>query len=311
MKRQSSNRILIVDSEPLVLRVYASQLTRQFGVVTAETAEEAIEQCKCAGPFAVIVSDMNLPGMGGAHLLAYMRENYPETVRIMLTANSRQEVLAQAVNDGGIFRFLNKPCTSERLAKTIELAIERYHRALIERQFLTGAVNASIQIQLDVLEMLNPEALQKSRRVEKVVRFLVDQFSPPHGWMVNLAARLSLIGEAIPPERSGGLTAPEIGAKLFGRLTQLADIVDLIRKQRDEPTPGQSDIAGQRIMRVALAYQDLIATGSDPVVAMADLCGRQIPGDERILDALAQYVYQESGTTEINQTQVEQLLIGT
>ena len=80
-----SEKILLVDDEPNVLQAMQRQLRKRFRVVIAEGGEEALTALKSKGPFAVIVSDMRMPGMDGVQLLTRVKDNFPDTVRIMLT----------------------------------------------------------------------------------------------------------------------------------------------------------------------------------------------------------------------------------
>ena len=86
-----SEKILFVDDEPNVLQSIQRQLRKRFDMVTAEGGEEALRILKEQGPFAVIVSDMRMPGMNGVELLAQAKDLHPDTVRLMLTGNADQE----------------------------------------------------------------------------------------------------------------------------------------------------------------------------------------------------------------------------
>jgi CheY-like chemotaxis protein len=281
-----SNRVLIVDGEPLILRVYASQLSRHYALDTASSGEEALLFLANKGPYAVVISDLHLPDMDGVQLLSKLRAEQPDTVRVILTATSKQETVTEAVNEGGVFKLIYKPCTSDRLGKAIDQSIERFRRALIEKQFMTGAVNAAIQIQLDFLELLNPEALSKSQRVEQLVRQLVDQLSPENGWMVNLAARLCMVGAAIPEERAQGHSVEELGALIMGRISQLREIAGLIRAQRSLPQSAEEGSQNARILRTAIRYDDLVSSGLDPLEAIAQVRASGADGDAPVIDAL-------------------------
>ena len=60
-----TEKILFVDDEPNVLQSIQRQLRKRFELTTAEGGEEALRILKEQGPFAVIVSDMRMPGMNG------------------------------------------------------------------------------------------------------------------------------------------------------------------------------------------------------------------------------------------------------
>ena len=78
------------------------------------------------GPFAVVVSDYRMPEMDGIQFLTQAKKMAPDTVRIMLSGQANLDVSIQAVNEGSIFRFLNKPCLTEQFIKVLTAAIEQY-----------------------------------------------------------------------------------------------------------------------------------------------------------------------------------------
>src|ERR1700733_8122058 len=101
-----SNRILCVDDDINILEGYQRALRKEFDITTAPGGEEALVKIRDEGPFAVVVSDMRMPGMDGIQLLTRIKQVAPESVRIMLTGNADQQTAMNAVNEGNIFRFL-------------------------------------------------------------------------------------------------------------------------------------------------------------------------------------------------------------
>ncbi|MCW8908456.1 MAG: EAL domain-containing protein [Sedimenticola sp.] len=125
-----SERILLVDDEPFVLSGYRRGLGRQFNLDTAGSGAEALAKFRQPGtePYAVVVSDMRMPGMDGVELLRELAESHPRTIRIMLTGNAEQDTAIEAVNQGHVFKFLTKPCSSADLKQVLEEALQRYRR---------------------------------------------------------------------------------------------------------------------------------------------------------------------------------------
>ena len=127
--------ILLIDDEPAILQGYQRLLRREFQVETAVGGAEALaklrQQC-----FAVVVSDMRMPGTDGVQLLAKIKNEWPETIRIMLTGNADIETAVNAVNNGNIFRFLTKPCGHDLLAKTLTAALLQYRLVTAEKELL-------------------------------------------------------------------------------------------------------------------------------------------------------------------------------
>ena len=74
-------------------------------------------------PVDVVLVDYVLPDMNGVEFLRRVRSIYPDTVRVMISASTDHTALAKAINDGSIFRFLDKPVSDELLRQTVRQAM--------------------------------------------------------------------------------------------------------------------------------------------------------------------------------------------
>src|SRR5713226_8642213 len=104
-----TTKILCVDDDAHILAAYQRQLRKQFEIDVAQGGEQALESIVSRGPYAVVLSDMRMPGMNGIQFLCRAQEIAPNSVRMMLTGNADQQTAMDAVNEGNIFRFLTKP----------------------------------------------------------------------------------------------------------------------------------------------------------------------------------------------------------
>ena len=137
------NQILFVDDDPSILQGYQRILHREYCVRTAEGADQALTAFRTSGPFAVVISDMRMPGMNGAQFLSKVREHSPDTVRMLLTGYSDLDAAIQAVNEGSIFRYLSKPCEKEEMVKAIESALAVYRSTMANKELVKKAQLAS------------------------------------------------------------------------------------------------------------------------------------------------------------------------
>ena len=144
-----TERVLFVDDEVRVLQAYKRALRKIFSIDTATGGQQALELVDSRGPYAVIVADMRMPGMTGVQLLAEMRNRAPNTVRIMLTGNSDQQTAIDAVNEGDVFRFLNKPCSPENVGRAVAAGINHYRLATAEQDLLEKTLSGSIEMLSD------------------------------------------------------------------------------------------------------------------------------------------------------------------
>jgi FixJ family two-component response regulator len=116
--------VLCVDDDACLLQGVAAVLRRRFDVTIAHGADEALNVMQTAGPFAIVVTDMRMPGLDGVALLKQTRVLYPDTVRILLTGESDVADAARAVNEGEVFRFLTKPCPGQVLEQVLTEAMD-------------------------------------------------------------------------------------------------------------------------------------------------------------------------------------------
>jgi HD-like signal output (HDOD) protein len=116
-------RILFVDDEDKVLQAIRRSLfhVEQWEVETALSGAEALELLG-EEKFDVIVTDMRMPRMDGAQLLAQVQATHPDVVRIVLSGYAEEEAALRAV--GVAHQFLAKPCLPEELAQTIKRTFE-------------------------------------------------------------------------------------------------------------------------------------------------------------------------------------------
>lgn len=125
-ENEAMNTLLLVDDEPIILATLTSFLEPQnYRLLTAASAQEAIELL-AKFPVGVILTDQIMPGMSGTELLALARIMYPDTVRMVLTADTNLENLTQAINRSEIFRFLAKPWDNAELLQAVRDAFRHF-----------------------------------------------------------------------------------------------------------------------------------------------------------------------------------------
>ena len=117
-------KVLFVDDEEAFLRGVSRAVSRHgYEVLTATSGEEGLTLLQ-DHDVDIVVSDDNMPGMSGAAFLSLVRDRHPDTVRIMLTGAPSMASAIKAINSGEVFRFLEKPCSTDMLALTMELALQ-------------------------------------------------------------------------------------------------------------------------------------------------------------------------------------------
>ncbi len=121
--------VLFVDDEERILRSLRMQFRGRYEVLTAGSGAEALQIVRGRVVHAV-VSDQRMPGMLGAELLSRVREISPATMRLLLTGYSDMPAIVASVNEGEIFRFIEKPWHPQRLLEAVEQAVQIARREM-------------------------------------------------------------------------------------------------------------------------------------------------------------------------------------
>jgi len=119
---QAKAKILLVDDEERILRSLGMLLRLQYQVFTTTDGNEALQILK-REKIHLIISDQRMPIMNGSELLRQAREMAPDTVRILLTGYADADAAVASVNEGEIFRYINKPWGPKELRDTIADAV--------------------------------------------------------------------------------------------------------------------------------------------------------------------------------------------
>ncbi|WP_333997464.1 HD domain-containing phosphohydrolase [Burkholderia gladioli] len=165
--------VLLVDDEPSILSALRRLLrTPRYEVLTAESGAAALELL-ASTEVDLIISDMRMPNMSGAEFLAHAQALYPGTMRILLTGYSELDSVVRAINEGGVYRYLNKPWDDQDLLLTAAQALEqrRLHKE-------TARLTALTQKQNDELRGFNAgleaQVLARTEEIRQTVMFLED-----------------------------------------------------------------------------------------------------------------------------------------
>ena len=159
-------KVLLIDDEINLLQSLKRSLRRDYEIQTLQNPLELEDTLKNYGPFKVIISDMSMPEMTGDQVLAKVKELTPLSMRILLTGNSDLESSVKAVNNGHIYKYLQKPCSTEELKSVINKALEYY-------ELLSSQYNQAIarQKELNVASKIQQNLLHSSSTYFRIINF--------------------------------------------------------------------------------------------------------------------------------------------
>lgn len=122
----SKAKILIVDDESDNLDLLYRTFYREFEVLRAENAQIALDVLARHPDIAAIISDQRMPRMSGTELLRQVAQNYPNTIRIMLTGYTDVDDLVDAINTGKVFKYITKPWEEDELRSVVHQAVDTH-----------------------------------------------------------------------------------------------------------------------------------------------------------------------------------------
>lgn len=280
-------RVICVDDDPKILHAIGSSLRRTLDLTMATSGAEALSLLReSPGKYQVVVSDMKMPQMNGITLLSQVRREYPDTVRILLTGFADLDVVVRAVNDGHIFRFLAKPCSTSALLDAISAGVRQHELITAEKVLLEQTLHGSVDAMSGILALASPTLFGRACRIKRLADLICNEMGITDRWQIHVAAQLSQIGRITLPDATAAklargelLTAreatmvekvPEVTRGIIGqipRLDGILEILEYIEKNFDGTGRPQDKVAGEdiplasRVLRLAGRVEDLVGRG--------------------------------------------------
>lgn len=142
--------VLFVDDEENALKAFRRAFQNHFKVYTACSAAEALRTLEeDADRISVVISDQRMPQRSGISMLTEVRKRYPEKIRLLTTAYTEVDTLADAINLGAVFSFISKPWDLVKLRQEIEAAIQLFASTSENKALLAHRVEELKQAILD------------------------------------------------------------------------------------------------------------------------------------------------------------------
>jgi diguanylate cyclase (GGDEF)-like protein len=178
--QQERVSLLVVDDKIDVLRMLARYLAPEFDVLTAGSAEAARNYFS-RRPIDMILSDVRLrgpyrpDGRDGVQLLEWVKENYPDTIRLLMTGHSDLETAIEAINRGKIYHYLVKPWTTgQEWLPILRNAAEKFLLMRKQRELMDELRVLNLELEKRVLDRTaalqtaNEELRQKNKMLTKL-----------------------------------------------------------------------------------------------------------------------------------------------
>lgn len=307
----SQASVLCVDDDPRVVEGLLLHLRRDYCVLTALSAAEALERLKESGGTAVVISDMRMPGMDGAALLNQVMQRYPDATRILLTGDPGRDAAVSAVNTARIFRFLTKPCPPDQLRAAVEAGVMQHRLVMAERSVLKETLLGCIKALVDVLAITSPVAFGRASRVKRLAVEFAATLGLNDFWQLEAAAMLSQIGYLSLPaelvekiycgERLGADEAalasgvPAVSNSVLENIPRLDPVIQILTglNWSDEQLARLGDGTvglGTRILALVLEFDGLISQGLIVGDALQTLRGRAARFGKQLIEQFGTHI---------------------
>ncbi len=329
----SKPRVLFVDDEPNILNAFRRQLHKHYAIHIAQGGPQALEIISQNKPFAVIITDMRMPEMDGVEFLKHVNEVSPDSTRLMLTGNADQQTAIDAVNEGHVFRFLNKPCSVSSLTQAVDAAIEQHNLITAEKELLEGTVNGSITLLTEILSLVAPIVFGRVSSLRDTAIEVARALRQMDTWNMEMATMLSQISYVTIPEKTLvkiykneklkpmekkiRQTLPEISCRVLEKIPRLDKIANIVKYQQknyngtgfpDDNIAGEDIPLESRILKVLHDLHDLIDCGINKSIAIQTLKKQMEKYDPKVLDTISWfYTENEMDANELEKKKVKVL----
>ena len=317
-----NRKVLLVDDDTNLLDSFRRQLRKVAEVVTAEGPKAGIEAAAKQGPFAVVISDYNMPVMNGVDMLRVIRHGSPDTVRVLLTGHADLDIAIQAVNEGNIFRLLTKPCPPETILKVLEDAFRHHDLITAEKELLEQTLRGSVAVLCDLISLVKPEVFGRVSRILPFLRGVSKRLADPRPWETETAAMLSVVGFITLPdplihkvekgkaltdaEQAQFMTHPAFGARLVAKIPRMESVAAIVAYQEKQFEGGgvpKDDLRGAaiplgaRILKAVVDFDILLSNGVSKADAITKLDRRKGAYDPTVVAALSEVVREHARYT--------------
>jgi response regulator RpfG family c-di-GMP phosphodiesterase len=314
--------VLCVDDEPRVLEGLALHLRKEYEFHSAPGGQAALGKLRELKNVCVVLSDMRMPGMDGATLLAQVMSSYPDVTRILLTGEPGRDAAVSAVNKGHVFQFLTKPCAPDQLRAAVEAGVIHHRVLTAERTILQETVLGCIKALVDVLALASPVVFGRATRIKRIAMEFSAALGSPEYWQLEAAAMLCQVGylsmpadiverayygESLTPAETAKLReVPEVATRLLEHIPRLEPVLQILNAlQYSDPQItqlGDGTIGlATRILGLALEYDRLVSQGISSGVAVQTLKSRAGRYGESLLAQFATHVGAEEAQRVVSE----------
>lgn len=142
----TAKKLLYLDDEENNLVAFKALFRRDYEIYTSTSAQEAVQLLN-EHHIPVILSDQKMPEISGVEFFELTKQDFPNAIRILVTGYADIEAVIDAINKGGVYRYVTKPWDENDLRICIENAFEKYHSGIELEQKNRALTQANAELE--------------------------------------------------------------------------------------------------------------------------------------------------------------------
>lgn len=145
--------VLYVDDEASNLQAFMAAFRKNFKVLLANSLQEAWELLG-KHDVHVVMADQRMPGTPGTELLSLVRDRYPRIRRMLVSGYSDIQAVIDAINDGGVMRYISKPWQPDQVLTAVQSAFTELRSERDKDEYTARLTEANSQLEFALRQAL-------------------------------------------------------------------------------------------------------------------------------------------------------------
>ncbi|MGD9580267.1 MAG: ATP-binding protein [Vampirovibrionia bacterium] len=234
-KNNKTKRLILVDDEEMVITSIKNYLMLEtdYEILTFTNPEKALEELKKT-PVSLAISDFLMPEMDGIKFLYEVKNIYPQATLILLTGYADKENAIKAINDIGLYKYIEKPWDNEILKITIDNAFERTDLILEleDKVFELNKAQEELKNYNEKLELVVRQRTEALRFINAELEAIIESSAD---CILTLNEEFILTSSNTALERLIGCNQEKIIGKILTDIITVRDITNLTSRKIKTP----------------------------------------------------------------------------
>jgi signal transduction histidine kinase len=215
--------LLVVDDEVDMVESVRDLLRREYHVLTATRASEGLEII-ANQHVHVVMTDQRMPEMTGVEFLKFLRDRFPDTVRLLFTAYADIGAITDAINQGNVYRYIPKPWQPEELRAVLKQAMDHYQLQADRKRLLQEVQEKNRQLESANIVLKRADELKRA-----FIKVANHELRTPLTLLVGLCELAMQSEQSLPPLSNWLSQLHGAARRLTGRVDDMLKLYEAER----------------------------------------------------------------------------------